>query len=145
GLYQWAGLATRGAWGRLATALPSAAASAPWRLLRILFTFHLILFAWIFFRAESTGQALTVIRRIATALPGLPALAPNYPFTPDHALGAALIVALIAFEILDERRPFADRLAARPAIIRWSAYYCAIFALILIGRWQSEAFIYMQF
>jgi hypothetical protein len=114
-------------------------------VLGVLVTFHLILVSWIFFRAETIDQALTVIRRIWTALPSLPALAPNYPFTADHKLGTVLVLALIAAEILDERRPILDRLAAAPTALRWTAWYAGLFTLLLLGRWQAEAFIYMQF
>jgi D-alanyl-lipoteichoic acid acyltransferase DltB (MBOAT superfamily) len=138
GAYVWAELATRG----LRTRLPAAPAL---RVPGVLVTFHLILVSWIFFRAETIDQALTVIRRIWTALPSLPALAPNYPFTTDHKLGALLILALIAAEILDERRPVLDRLAAAPTALRWTAWYAGLFALLLLGRGQAEAFIYMQF
>ncbi len=145
GAYQWAGLATRGLWRRLGAMLPRVAASAWLHALRILLTFHLILVSWIFFRADTVEQALLVIRRIWAALPGLPALVPLYPFTADHALGAALIALLIAVEALDERRPIRDRLAAAPVVLRWSAWYAGIFALVLLGRWQAGGFIYMQF
>ena len=145
GAYQWAGLATRGLWRRLGAMLPRVAASAWLRALRILLTFHLILVSWIFFRADTVEQALLVIRRIWAALPGLPALVPLYPFTADHALGAALIALLIVVEALDERRPIRDRLAAAPVVLRWSAWYAGIFALVLLGRWQAGGFIYMQF
>lgn len=145
GAYQWAGLATRGLWRRLGAMLPRVAASAWLHALRILLTFHLILVSWIFFRADTVEQALLVIRRIWAALPGLPALVPLYPFTADHALGAALIALLIVVEALDERRPIRDRLAAAPVVLRWSAWYAGIFALVLLGRWQAGGFIYMQF
>ncbi|ODT20800.1 MAG: acyltransferase [Kaistia sp. SCN 65-12] len=145
GFYQWTGLATRGAWRWLGERLPRLAASAWLRVLRILVTFHLILVSWVFFRADTVTQASTVIRRIGSALPGLPALAPRYPFTVDHAAGAALIALLLTVEILDERRPMRERLAAAPVALRWSAWYAAIFGLLLFGRWRSDAFIYMQF
>lgn len=145
GAYQWAGLATRGLWRQLGETIPEIAASAWLRALRILLTFHLILVSWIFFRADTVDQALTVMRRIWTALPGLPALALRYPFTADHALGAGLIALLIAVEVLDERRPMRDRLAAAPTALRWSAWYGVVFALVLLGRWQAGGFIYMQF
>lgn len=145
GIYQWAGLATRRAWRRIGDAVPRIAASKWLRALRILVTFHLILVSWVFFRAQSIDQALTVLRRIWAALPGLPALLPDYPFTTAHLLGASLIAALVAYEIVDERKPVVERLAAAPAAIRWGAWYAGIFALVLLGRWQSEKFIYMQF
>ncbi len=145
GFYQWAGLATRGLWRRLGERLPGIAASGWLRVLRILLTFHLILVSWIFFRAETIPQALTVVRRIWAALPGLPALAPRYPFTADQAIGAALILLLLAVEVLDERRPIRERLAAAPVALRWSAWYACIFGLVLLGQWQAQTFIYMQF
>jgi D-alanyl-lipoteichoic acid acyltransferase DltB (MBOAT superfamily) len=145
GFYQWTGLATRGLWRRLGERLPAMAASTWLHVLRIVLTFHLILLSWIFFRADTIGQALTVIRRIWSALPTLPALATRYPFTADHMLGTALIALLLTVEILDERRPIRDRLAAAPVVLRWSAYYAGIFSLVLLGRWQAGQFIYMQF
>jgi len=145
GFYQWAGMATRPFWQRIALASPRLAGGIGVRVLRILLTFHLILISWIFFRAESVAQTLTVIRKIATALPGLAALAPNYPFTADQAFGAALILLLIGIEMLDERRPIFKRLAAAPLAARWGAYYACLFGLLAFGRWQSEQFIYMQF
>lgn len=145
GAYQWAGLATRGLWRGAASAMPNVSASSAWRILRIVVTFHLILVSWIFFRADSVGQAGVVIGRIWNALPALPALLLHYPFTRDHALGGALIAVLLVIEVLDERRPIVDRLALAPRFVRWSSLYAAIFALVLLGRWQGERFIYMQF
>lgn len=145
GLYQWAGLATRSLWTRLGAALPSVAGSLVWRVVRVLATFHLILLSWVFFRADSIEQATVVLRRIWTAAPTLPGLVSTYPFSVDHKLGATLILLLLAFEILDERRPVARRLAAAPRAVRWSVFYAGIFALLLLGRWQAGQFIYMQF
>lgn len=145
GFYQWVGLATRPFWRWMGAAVPKLAGSAGLRVIRVLITFHLILVSWVFFRADTIGQALTVIRRIWTALPSLPELATRYPFTAGHATGAALILLLIVLEILDERRPLFDRLAAAPVVIRWGAWYTGIFALLLLGNWQVKQFIYMQF
>ena len=145
GAYQWAGLATRGLWRGLAQALPVIAASRLWRVVRILVVFHLILLSWVFFRAATIDQAFTVLRRVWTALPTLPSLVTTYPFSADHKLGALLIVGLVAFELLDERRSIMRRLAAAPRAIRWGVWYAAIFALVLLGRWGSGQFIYMQF
>jgi alginate O-acetyltransferase complex protein AlgI len=145
GAYVWAGLAARGFWRQVATIVPGVGASGSLRIIRILLTFHLILISWIFFRADSISQATTVISKIWTALPNLPALATRYPFTADHALGAALIAVMIIADVLDERRPILERLAAAPLVLRWSAYYAGIFALVILGRWQADQFIYMQF
>ena len=56
-----------------------------------------------------------------------------------------LIAFLVMAEIVDERRPMFERLAALPLGLRWSVYYAGIFALLLFGRWQGQQFIYMRF
>ncbi len=145
GAYQWIGLARRGLWERLGDLLPAVRQSAALSLARILLTFHLIAVSWIFFRAKSVGDALTVIGKIGTSLLETPSLLVQYPFTAEHGMGFGLIALLLVVEMLDERRPLSQRLAAAPAVLRWSSYYLVIFALLILGRWQAKEFIYMQF
>lgn len=144
GLYQWLGIAAR----RLGQWAPGglAAAGDTWLVpARIVLTFHLILLSWVFFRAATIDEALLVLGKIWGALPGLPALVPRYPFTADHMMGAVMIVALMAVEVLDERRPVAERLAALPRPARWALYYLVLAGIVVLGRWQGAGFIYMQF
>ncbi len=145
GAYQWAGIATRPLWRRLGEAWPRIARSMPLAVLRIVVTFHLIAITWVFFRAKSIGDAWLILKKIAARLPDMPALVPTYPFTAEHATGAAMIALLLAVEILDERKSLFARLAAAPIVLRWSVYYLAIFGLLILGRWQVKEFIYMQF
>lgn len=145
GGYQWAGLATRPLWRRLGAKLPRVAQSGAWTAVRVLVTFHLVAITWIFFRAKTLGDAWTILRKVGGSLAGLPELLAHYPFTRDHLLGFALIAALLAIELLDERRSIFLRLVAAHTAWRWAASYAGIFALLLLGRWQSREFIYMQF
>jgi alginate O-acetyltransferase complex protein AlgI len=145
GAYQWAGLATRGLWRRLGEAWPRVAASVWLRVLRIVITFHLILLSWVFFRVGSMHDALLVLQKIGARLGDLPRMLTIYPFSAEQVTGFGLIAFLIVYEIVDERRPVFQRLAAAPVALRWSAYYLGIFALLLLGRWQAKEFIYMQF
>jgi D-alanyl-lipoteichoic acid acyltransferase DltB (MBOAT superfamily) len=145
GAYQWAGLATRPVWAWLGERMPRAGKSTPLLVLRVLVTFHLILITWVFFRAKSIGDALTVLRKIGDNIADLPFLLMAYPFRTEHILGFVLVGLLIVVEIVDERRSIWQRLAAAPVMLRWGIYYIAIFALLLLGRWQAKEFIYMQF
>jgi len=145
GAYQWAGVATRPVWARLGARWPAVGASAPWTLLRMLLTFHLILVSWVFFRAKTLGDATTVLTRIGEAAPDLPALVARYPFGAEQVAALAMIVALMIVEWFDERRSIFQRLAAAPLALRWAVWYGLLAALLLFGRWGQAEFIYMQF
>ncbi len=145
GAYQWAGLATKPVWSRLGARWPAVAASAPWTLLRVLLTFHLILVSWVFFRAKTLGDAATVFERIGQAVPELPALVARYPFGGEQVAAVAMIAALMVVEWFDERRSIFERLAAAPLALRWAVWYALLAALLLFGRWGQAEFIYMQF
>jgi alginate O-acetyltransferase complex protein AlgI len=145
GFYNWVSIATRGLWRCLGALVPRVAGSRPLWVLRAFITFHLIGIAWVFFRAKSIGDALTILKKIATHLADLPGLIPRYPFTSEHYLGFGLILFLLTVEIVDERRPILQRLQMSPTWLRWGVSYAAIFALLVLGRWQAKEFIYMQF
>jgi D-alanyl-lipoteichoic acid acyltransferase DltB (MBOAT superfamily) len=145
GLYQWAGMATRNFWQAVGERWPRLETSLPVHLFRVLLTFHLIAIAWVFFRAQSVADALTILQKIANSATQFPGLVARYPFSTEQYWGMGLIAFLVIVEIADERRPVFERLAALPAAVRWSVYYAGIFALLLIGRWQGQQFIYMRF
>lgn len=145
GAWVCVGAATRPLWQRLGNALPHWHDSRVLVVLRVLLTFHLILVGWVFFRAKTVADGWLVLSKIGSHLAELPTLAANYPYTSDHIVGAVLIALLLVVEILDERRPIVQRLAAWPVALRWSAWYAGLFALLLLGQWQMREFIYMQF
>ena len=115
------------------------------RVLRALLTFHLILVTWVFFRAANPSDAITILRRITSGLPDILRLLPSYPFSADQALGAALILTLLAVEIASEPRPLAERIGAARLPLRWASLYAGMAALLLMGRWQDTSFIYAGF
>jgi D-alanyl-lipoteichoic acid acyltransferase DltB (MBOAT superfamily) len=145
GAYQWAGVASRPFWSFVGERLPRVSQSVPLRVLRVLLTFHLIAITWVFFRAKTLGDAWLILKKIGLNLTEIPALLSRFPFTTDHYLAFALITLLVGVEIADERRSIFQRLACAPVVLRWAVWYLAIFALLLLGRWQAREFIYMQF
>lgn len=114
------------------------------RALRAVLTFHLILVTWVFFRAATPADALTILSRIWESLTTLPGLVAGFPYTTDHKLGLALIAALLAVEIATPR-PLAERLTAAPLVWRWTGFYAAMVLLLLMGRWHDTGFIYAGF
>ena len=145
GAYVVAGQASAPLWQRAAQRLPRVAASRTWAVLRILLTFHLIAFTWIFFRAKSLHDAWRVVTKIGAQATQLPELLQHYAFTPDQKLAFVLIAALLVIEAIDERRAVLTRIAAWPVTLRWAALYSALAVLLVMGHWQSREFIYMQF
>ncbi|MBJ3763708.1 MBOAT family protein [Maribius pontilimi] len=145
GLLLWVERALRGPRKAVAARIGNGFGGMVYRALAALLVFHLILVTWIFFRAADLGDGITVLTRIWAALPDLPALLARYPFTPEHRFLAALILALLTIELVCERPAWVTRLRTAPRPLRWSAWYACLFALILLGRWQGQSFVYMQF
>lgn len=114
-------------------------------VLQSLLTFHLIGLAWVFFRAATIADALTILLRIAAAIPSLPGLLPVYPFSADHALGLTLVLGLMTVEIAAGRQSLSARLLAWPRPLRWGVWYGGLALVLLFGRWQGDSFIYLQF
>jgi len=114
-------------------------------ILGILLTFHLILMTWVFFRAASFADAITIFSRVWQAVPQLPTLLKSFPYTGEIYLSLALIGVLLLVEALDEWRAFWVNLRLRPVYVRWAFYYVLLFALLVIGQWGQKQFVYMQF
>ena len=145
GLYVVGALWTTPLRRRLARAVGLDSAPAFAAVVRILVTFHLTLFAWIFFRAATLSDATTLVSRIVTdfragdgvTLPGFDAV--------EIGLGVGFALLLVAVEAFQERGVGREAFASRPAWVRWSVYYAAIVAILLFGRFDEREFIYFQF
>ncbi|MFQ5795874.1 MAG: MBOAT family protein, partial [Candidatus Bipolaricaulia bacterium] len=145
GFYQWVGAATEKWWRRLGERLPRTRNNGFLNAIRIVYTFHLITFAWIFFRASSIEDAVTIIRRIFDSLNLLPTLVRTYlrAAETDFFISIGLIVLLMLVEWVDERKSIWERLRPKPVVVRWAVYYVLIFGLIILGKWGLSQFIYM--
>ncbi len=124
-------------------------------LFSILITFHLVLFAWIFFRAASLTDALFIVHAIATDLLPLTALPSKLAHVGAHMgtlnFSRTTFMAIIGVMLLMElweylRREHAWRpLQRMPLVARWGVYYAFVLVLLIYGSYQSYAFIYAQF
>ncbi|MBM3772426.1 MAG: MBOAT family protein [Acidimicrobiia bacterium] len=117
----------------------------PGRLVGILVTFHLVLVTWVFFRASSLGDAITVISRVGAAGGSLPRLLVARLYDPAVQLVVALICILLIVEAFDDLQSMWARLDARPIYVRWAAYYALLAMLLVLGNWNLTQFVYMQF
>ena len=113
------------------------------RAVRIIVTFLIVNFAWIFFRMPSLGDAVSVVGRIFDlSLPMTLYIAPM-PTPPMILIGCLL---LFLKDIRDEFFPGKILLMNnKVAIIRWLTYASMIVIILLMGVFGSDQFIYANF
>ncbi len=108
---------------------------------RILLTFFLVLFAWIFFRANSIGDSIEIIHQIFTNL--------SFPYIGQKTtLFYAFIgiVILLFKEFRDEFLPNHLLLFENKSlIVRYLSYASILILILLIGVFDGGQFIYFQF
>ena len=114
-------------------------------LWRAALTFHLVLVTWVFFRVESLSDAVTVFSRVTAAAMELPRLLYVRLSGGEILVSVVLVAVLLAVEALDDRRSIWKRLESRPRYQRWAAYYALLIALAVLGVWNQQQFVYMQF
>lgn len=142
GLYQVVGSVVS---RRSASAGERPAASPIRRIVGAVVTFHLVLVTWVFFRASSLADAVTVLSRVTSAAGDLPRLLFTRLQDPAVLLAIGLILVLLVVEALDDLRSMWTRLEARPVYVRWAAYYVILAMLVVLGQWNLAQFVYMQF
>ena len=110
-------------------------------------TFHLVVLAMIFFRAQSVSSALEYCARIvAHGAAGATRLSWTALDRTPSAVAAAL-AGLVVVEVVEwaRRRPaWAGSFASAPRALRWALYYAAALAIVF-GSVGTQKFIYAQF
>ena len=116
--------------------------------LKIVVTFHLVCLGWIFFRANSLGDALFIVQQIS-----------QLNFSPESIealvvkdLGLAeMLVAiasigflLIAHFVLNSQK-LSGQIVTFPRSARWAFYYALILGIAFFGVFSQSEFIYFQF
>ena len=120
----------------------------------MVFTFILIDFAWLFFKADSLSQGLGMTKAMVTNM-GLSAI--SFADILREFGGAAQIVTLavgivilLAFDIMKNRyKDMASYIFTRPTAIRWAVYLGLLALIIIFGvygySYEQTEFIYFQF
>jgi D-alanyl-lipoteichoic acid acyltransferase DltB (MBOAT superfamily) len=140
---------------------------------RMFVTFHLVVFAWVFFRADGLTSALVVADKVLAAWPGfvvrLVGALPHLPFTVSwlpqvvrildlppgiapqlvwNPMTQALLAAIVIMEVIEwlaERGAAARWFATAPLPVRWSGYAMVIAAVGVLAPFGANQFIYFQF
>lgn len=111
------------------------------RILRIIITFLVVNFAWIFFRMSTLGDAVGMVRRILTMSPGMA----MQPKNTDLFFIAASVIVVLGKELAEELRPGLTLIGHRRRSVRWATYIVLIFGILLCGVLDSSQFIYVNF
>lgn len=116
-----------------------------------LWTFVLCCFSLVFFRANSMGDALYILRHSITGgkTPVSYVKAALQALYPGEVLTAVLLLSLgllFLFDLANEKGDAIEKLSARSVYIRWPVYTAFLILLfLLIPRESAAPFIYFQF
>jgi len=123
--------------------------------LKILSTFLLVSFAWIFFRADTTISALYISKKIVLGIPEiLQKIATfNYNYeamnlglkSPDFLLSILLILIMEMVHWLSGKNSLSTFFMKLPFGVRWVTYFTIVWAIIYLGVFENRQFIYFQF
>lgn len=126
------------------------AVAAIYRVVQSLVTFALVLTAWVFFRAQTIGDAMGILIDSGQDL-----LAGNFsmlvkgPGLPMHEIHLTValwaIVAMEAAHIFQTRWHLRETILRLPLPIRWTIYYVLLFSILVFGIVDGMEFIYFQF
>lgn len=114
--------------------------------IQVILTFHLVLIAWVFFRASSAHDAFYILRRLVDgSLISEHALFSTL-FSTDVIGCIALIGILELVHWLERHKDMRHQLRVKPAIVRWAYYYALVILLLNFGMFTNPSqFIYFQF
>ncbi len=118
-------------------------------LFQVGITMVLVSFAWLFFRADSVGDAFAIIRKMFLIGPGpfgLEALGIGVVGVPSFIFLVAMILMLFLVESREMTEWIHVRVGRLPLPARWSLYVVAVwsvFVSIVFG--VEQEFIYFQF
>jgi len=114
-------------------------------------TFSIISFAWIFFRANTFNDAMTLISGLVENNYIILFTDQLYQMGLERSELIILmlsIILLLTFEYIHKRKKVTQILQRQPLFFRWFTYVSIVFAIILFGIYgdnDTSQFIYFQF
>lgn len=122
------------------------------KILSVIFTFCLVSFAWIFFKANSIGDAFNYIGRLFTFNEGFGTK--SYFFNElknvfgerrELYLTAIVFPTFLIVSVFDYFKPLGAFIKRRSAIVRFIIYLFAVLFIAIFARPNMQDFIYVQF
>jgi alginate O-acetyltransferase complex protein AlgI len=101
-------------------------------------TFHLVLVAWVFFRADHVGAAFDVVRRMAVPRGAV-------FFDPILVQGFLGIAAVVGLDLFNRKVDYWNNLGRFPVAFRYAYALLLLGSIALLGVDGGAQFIYYQF
>lgn len=118
------------------------------RFFKIIITFSLISFAWIFFRANSVFEACYIIKNIFKGWGeffSFEAIG-RLPFLEEGRFETIIsIISIGILLFLEKKGSFISWISKKPITLRWVFYYFLILMILICGNFGQKQFIYFQF
>ena len=108
-------------------------------LLRLMLTFTIVNFAWVFFRVNDLSDVMTIFRKIFTE--------PGMPFLDTNTLMMAFFaMALVfAYDFIEEKQLNIHLLSSKNIVVRYLTAVLLIVYILAFGVLNGGSFIYFQF
>ena len=108
-------------------------------LLRLMLTFTIVNFAWVFFRVSNLGDVMTIFRKIFTE--------PGMPFLDSNTLSMAFFAMAIMFiyDFIKEKNLNIHLLSSKYMVVRYLTAVLLIVYILAFGVLNGGSFIYFQF
>lgn len=119
---------------------------APWlvRAGGIFVTFHLVCLGWVFFRAPTINHALRIFQKLTFRTMDVSTM-----FGPldsvEFTVALLSIAILLIVELAQSGKNSAKIIRGTPVFVRYPLYVMLILAILLVGVFEEEPFLYFQF
>lgn len=148
GVYQIVGQLTRRGRDVLLSKIGLSEQNLAIRLIRRLNTFILVAFAWIFFRANSTGDAFTLVGRLFEGSWSLPATLAAMEL--DAAAILLTVFSILTLTLIDRMLTYGDSPDASGVLVNRGAFVYFVWMImfvwaLLLSEGMESTFIYFQF
>lgn len=107
---------------------------------RLLLTFTIVTFAWIFFRVSDLGDVMTIFRKLLTE--------PGSLFMDADTLAYAFLFTILILTVDFIEEYFSGKVTfmnSKYTIVRWISYVVMVVMILLFGVLDGGSFIYFQF
>ncbi len=145
GGYLVLGYMTQGIRNRLSKLFKLNTQSGLGKLLDMLVTFHLVVFAWIFFRANGIRDSYALVRNTFSFDMADLSNLNLFRISSDWIISLLAILLLVIIDFITERSKIRHYLNALPRLMRWALVILTLLLIVFLGKFEEQDFLYFQF